>query len=74
MQHSLAEVSYASTHLWPSNWQMVGGLSLLFPNAFSNNWVTAHIEAAAALRKPLLLSEFGMRISLDGQDLFVLIF
>jgi hypothetical protein len=53
---------------------MVGGLSLLFPNAFSNNWVTAHIEAAAALRKPLLLSEFGMRISLDGQDLFVLIF
>ena len=59
MQHSLGSITYASTHLWPSNWAMVGGVGLLFPNAFSRNWVAAHIAAAAALNRPLCLSEFG---------------
>jgi mannan endo-1,4-beta-mannosidase len=58
-QHALATITYASTHLWPSNWAVVGGLGLLFPNSFSRNWIAAHIAASAALNKPLLLSEFG---------------
>jgi mannan endo-1,4-beta-mannosidase len=57
--HQSINISYTSSHLWPANWAAAGGLAVIFPEAFSGNWIEAHIRASAQLGKPLILSEFG---------------
>ena len=76
--HAVAHVDFSTLHAWPDNWLGFADNSPLNSNqAFDYNfgtevwrekldyvrrWVAAHIEDAAAMRKPLIIEEFGKAI------------
>ncbi|MBI4535843.1 MAG: T9SS type A sorting domain-containing protein, partial [Ignavibacteriae bacterium] len=46
-------IDFASIHLYPESWNL--------PNNSGNVWIRDHRRLAGALRKPLVLGEFGVR-------------
>ena len=51
--HSGKDISFATIHSWPDNWQDVS-------EEFQRTWVRAHVEDAAnVLKKPVILEEWG---------------
>ncbi len=61
--HQCPDIDYLTIHIWPLNWSWVHGDSLEedLPSAIANTdaYIDAHIAAAEALGKPLVLEEFG---------------
>ena len=50
---SLESIDFASIHLYPESWNVTSGAG--------NVWIRDHIHIAAAISKPLVVGEFGMR-------------
>jgi hypothetical protein len=49
-----------SIHIWPESWLRCGGGDGAACASFAAAWVRSHAAAAARLRKPLLVAEFGL--------------
>ncbi|KAL6633485.1 hypothetical protein ACP70R_026156 [Stipagrostis hirtigluma subsp. patula] len=61
----IPSVDFATIHSYPDQW--VSGLSNDEQVAFMRRWMASHAaDAAAALRKPLLVSEFGWSAKSNG--------
>lgn len=59
--HSAPDITHATIHLWPEDWSPfapLGSVSLN-PVAFASSFVTQHADDCRALRKPVLVSEYG---------------
>ncbi|GAB4814282.1 hypothetical protein N2152v2_001328 [Parachlorella kessleri] len=50
--HASPSIDFASLHMWPDNW---GRTDI----QFGRDWIKAHITAAQALGKPLVVEEYG---------------
>lgn len=59
--HAPADITHATCHLWPEDWGPFAptGPVSLNPVEFAANYVTTHGNDCKALRKPLIVSEFG---------------
>ncbi|WP_051326644.1 cellulase family glycosylhydrolase [Aliagarivorans taiwanensis] len=51
---SLPEINYGTFHLYPEHWGRHE------PLEWGNQWITEHLEAAAAANKPVVLEEYGI--------------
>jgi mannan endo-1,4-beta-mannosidase len=62
--HDGAAIDYATVHIWPQNWGWYdpADAEATYPDAEANAraYLAAHVGAAAALNKPLVLEEFGL--------------
>ncbi len=63
--------------MWPESWLRCGGAGA--PDgaacaAFASRWVASHAAAAAALRKPLLVTEFGMADADARADVYAAVY
>jgi mannan endo-1,4-beta-mannosidase len=61
--HSSPDIDYATMHIWPQNW---GWYDTLNPDSLdtalgrAHLYFSAHEQMAVALKKPLVLEEFGL--------------
>ena len=51
-------IDFASCHLYPESWNV--------PLGAGNEWIRDHVRIAQAIRKPLIVGEFGVRESRDA--------
>lgn len=62
--HESGNVDYLTFHLWPSNWSWIDhkdpAARLESGLLTSLEYIDAHIDAADAMGKPIVLSEFGL--------------
>jgi len=62
--HDTPNVDYLTFHLWPSNWSWIDhedpAARLESGLATSLDYIDRHIDVAAKLGKPIVLSEFGL--------------
>ena len=63
INHASPNVTHTTTHVWPGNWQSPFSLTSYFTGATLRGWVEGHILASAALKRPLILSEFGQSLA-----------
>lgn len=60
LDHSSPNISFATMHLWPDNWQDTSP-------GFSGTWINAHTkDAGSVLKKPIILEEWGKWINLSA--------
>lgn len=52
VDHSFADVDFTAIHLWVNNWEDA-------TDEFAQRWIAQHIADAYAMKKPLLVEEFG---------------
>ena len=63
-EHAHANIDYATVHVWPQNWEWYDPHDA--PNSYASalnkslTYLRDHVAMAAALRKPLVLEEFGL--------------
>ena len=57
--HAPAHIDYATIHLWPDSWLPGGSEEAAL--RFARRWINSHVDACAALGKPLVVSEFGKK-------------
>ena len=61
--HSYPEVDYANIHIWPYNWSWAPGTALADSldnaKAKTTEYINAHLEAIAPVKKPIVIEEFG---------------
>ena len=53
--HKSPNIDYVSMHLWPDNWVLP--IDVIWDMQSVNTWIADHEAVAAALGKPLVLSE-----------------
>lgn len=57
------EIDFATVHIWPDNWEV--DMNQL--DSFTDSFVNAHANVASnVLGKPVLLEEFGIKVSSDS--------
>jgi len=70
--HASPNVDYLTFHLWPSNWGWIDhhdpGARLESGLQASLRYIDRHIEMAARLGKPIVLSEFGLNRDRGSYD------
>lgn len=66
--HTLDGIDFATAHCWPDQWLQCCTVECLMP--FLDQWVSGHIAASTAIRRPFLVEEFGakMRCFPHGQS------
>jgi mannan endo-1,4-beta-mannosidase len=62
--HALPQIDYATIHIWPKNWGWFSdtAIALSLPKIVmhSDDYILKHIAIAQALKKPLVIEEFGL--------------
>lgn len=62
--HSIAEIDYATIHIWVENWGMYNpreaGTTLPSAKEMMKSYVEDHVRKSKLLKKPVILEEFGM--------------
>jgi mannan endo-1,4-beta-mannosidase len=62
--HNGPDIDYATVHIWPQNWEWFdpSDPEATFPTALSaaQAYLSAHLDEAGLLGKPLVLEEFGL--------------
>eukprot|EP00899_Mesostigma_viride_P027388 jgi/Mesvir1/7834/Mv11774-RA.1 len=64
LNHAHPNINYAVYHFWPDNW--FKGLPSEDRLTTMDRWMRDRIAAASTLRKPVVFSEFGKEINVDG--------
>ncbi|KAL4429995.1 hypothetical protein ABPG77_004365 [Micractinium sp. CCAP 211/92] len=53
--HNIPTIDYGGIHIWPDNWNV--------STDFISSWIAAHMKAAAEMKKPLVVEEFGKNVT-----------
>ena len=56
---SSRHLDFACMHLWPDNWMPAADEEHKL--RFARRWINVHVDVAADLGKPLVLTEFGKK-------------